>query len=216
MGTKSLFTALILSWFDKNRRSFPWRTRTDPYQILIAEIMLQRTKADQVEPVYMDFIRRFPDVRKLNRATRKEIGEYFAQLGLFWRTELVKRLARELVERFDGKVPEDRDELLSLPAVGDYIADAVLSFAYGRDVAVVDSNVCRVLGRVFGLTAKGEARRDRRFRSLAQEIVPSGRAGEFNWAMIDFAAVVCTPRNPKHGTCPVNNFGTYYQTRARE
>jgi len=167
MGTKSLFTALILSWFDKNRRSFPWRTRTDPYQILIAEIMLQRTRADQVEPVYMDFIRRFPDVRKLNRATRKEIGEYFAQLGLFWRTELVKRLARELVERFDGKVPEDRDELLSLPAVGDYIADAVLSFAYGRDIAVVDANVCRVVGRVFGLTAKGEARRDPRFRKVA-------------------------------------------------
>lgn len=101
--------------------------------------------------------------------------------------------------------------LLSLSGVGEYIADAVLCFAYGTDVAVVDSNVCRVIERVFGIVAKGEKRRDRKFRSLAQEMVPSGRANEFNWAMIDFAAIVCTASNPKHDICPMNDFCSYYQ-----
>lgn len=123
----------------------------------------------------------------------------------------MKRLAEELVGRFEGEIPKDRDLLLSLPGVGEYMADAVLCFAYRNDVAVVDVNVCRVIERVYGIGAKGEARRDRRFRSLAQEMVPSGRAGEFNWAMIDFAAKVCTARNPKHDICPINNLCSYYQ-----
>ena len=177
----------------------------------MAEIMLQRTRADQVEPVYSDFIKKFPNVWELNKATKEEIGEYFSRLGLLWRTKLVKRLAKELINRFKGEIPKERDALLSLPAVGEYIADAVLCFAYGRDIAVVDSNVCRVIGRVFGIIAKGEARRDHRFKTLAQEIVPSGRANEFNWAMIDFAALVCTSRNPKHDICPMQNFCHYYQ-----
>ena len=211
MEKGKVFTELLLKWYRKNGRSYIWRKKKDPYSVLMAEIMLQRTKADQVEPVYMDFMRRFPDVRELNRATEKEIGEYFGRLGLLWRTRLVKRLAGELADRFGGRVPEDRNELLSLPAVGDYMADAVLSFVWGRDVAVVDANVCRVVGRVFGLTARGEARRNRRFRRVAQELVPSGEAKEFNWAMIDFAALICTPRNPKCGGCPMNEFCFYYQ-----
>ena len=205
------FAELLLKWYRKNRRSYVWRQKKDAYSILIAEIMLQRTKANQVEPVYIDFMRRFPDVRELDQATEKEIGEYFGRLGLLWRTGLVKRLAGELVDRFDGGIPEDRDELLSLPAVGDYVADAVLSFARGKDVAVVDANVCRILGRVFGLTSRGEARRNRRFRRVAQELVPSGRANEFNWAMIDFAALTCTPRHPKCDSCPMNKFCFYYR-----
>jgi len=128
-----------------------------------------------------------------------------------WRAKLVKRLAEELVNRFKGEIPKERDLLLSLPAVGEYMADAVLCFAYGNDVAVVDANVCRIIGRVFGIVSKGEARRDRRFRSVAQKMVPSGKANEFNWAMIDFAALICTSRNPKHDICQLNIFCSYYQ-----
>lgn len=211
MEIKKTLTELLLEWFRENGRSYVWRRKEDPYEILVAEIMLQRTRANQVEPVYLDFIRKFPNAQELNRATEEKIGEYFGRLGLLWRAKLIKRLARELVSRFGGKIPKSRDLLLSLPAVGEYMADAVLCFAYGKDVAVVDANVCRVIERVFGIVAKGEARRDRRFRSLAQEMVPSGRANEFNWAMIDFAALVCTPRNPKHDVCPINKFCDYYQ-----
>lgn len=213
MEIKKILPELLLKWYRENGRDYVWRRKKDPYDILMVEIMLQRTKADQVEPVYLDFIRRFPNAWELSKATEKEIGEYFSRLGLLWRTKLVKRLAEELVDKFEGKIPKDRDLLLSLPAVGEYMADAVLCFAYGKDVAVVDANVCRVIERVFGIIAKGEARRDHRFRSLAQEMVPSGKARQFNWAMIDFAALVCASRNPKHDICPMNNFCSYYQKR---
>jgi len=197
------FAELLLEWCQKNGRSYAWRRKNDPYEILIAEIMLQRTKADQVEPVYLSFIREFPTPKELNDAPREEVETHFAKLGLMWRAVLVKSLAAELVTRFDGRVPSNREQLLSLSSVGEYIADAVLSFAYGRDVAVVDANVCRILGRVFGLEARGEARRDPRFREIAQNTLPEGKAKEFNWAMIDLGALVCTPRNPSCGICPI-------------
>ncbi|NIO19883.1 MAG: DNA glycosylase [Candidatus Aenigmarchaeota archaeon] len=211
MEIKKIIPELLLEWYRENGRSYVWRRKKNPYEILIAEIMLQRTRADQVEPVYLDFIEKFPDTLELRKATEKEIGEYFGRLGLLWRAKLVKRLAEELVGRFEGKIPESRNLLLSLPTVGEYIADAVLCFAYGKEVAVVDANVCRIVERMFGITPKGEARRDRRFRNLAQEMVPPSKANEFNWAMIDFAALVCTSRNPKHGICPINGVCSYFQ-----
>lgn len=211
METGNIFVNYLLKWYEENRRDFIWRKKTDPYEILIAEIMLQRTKAAQVEPVYVDFLKKFPNPQKLKEATEKEIREYFSRLGLLWRTALVKQLARELTDKFKGKVPESRNALLSLPAVGEYMADAVLSFAYGKDVAVVDANVCRIIARVFGIKSKGEARRDIKFRTVAQKLLPPRRAKEFNWAMIDFAALICTPRTPKCGTCPMNEFCFYHQ-----
>jgi len=113
-------------------------------------------------------------------------------------------------------VPDNRKTLLSLPAVGEYMADAVLSFAYGKDVVVVDANVCRVIARIFGIEPRGEARRDVRLRKRAQEILPVGRAKEFNWAMIDFAALICTPRNPRCDNCPMHEFCFYYRQLGTE
>lgn len=203
----------LLSWFEKNGRSFPWRRTRDPYKILVAEIMLQRTRAEQVVSVYEEFIQRFPDIESLARAGKEEVRKYFSKLGLLWRADLVVDLAKELVTRFGGIVPSEREKLLSLPGVGDYIADAILSFAYGMDIAVVDSNVCRVLSRVFGLEQHGEARRDRRFKELAQRMVPRGKSREFNWAMIDFASMVCIPRKPKCVACPLKSICTYVSNR---
>ncbi|MEM3646808.1 MAG: hypothetical protein QW334_01500 [Thermofilum sp.] len=199
----------LLQWFEINGRDFPWRRTRDPYRILIAEIMLQRTRAEQVVPVYEEFIRHFPNPESLARAGMEAVRAFFSKLGLLWRADLVVRLAGELVKRFGGSPPPEREKLLSLPAVGDYMADAVLSFAYGMDVAVVDSNVCRVLRRIFGLKPKGEARRDRRFRELAMKLVPHGKSREFNWAMIDFASEVCTPRKPKCRECLLKSICVY-------
>jgi A/G-specific adenine glycosylase len=193
----------LLRWYERNGRDYPWRRTRDPYRILIAEIMLQRTKADQVVPVYEEFIKRFPDPVSLREADAEVIRFFFSRLGLMWRADLIKKFAAALFERFGGRIPSERNQLLSLPAVGDYMADAVLSFAFGRNVAVVDSNVCRVLRRLFGLRSRGEARRDKLVREMAQRLIPPERAREFNWAMIDFAAAVCTPRNPKCDICPL-------------
>jgi len=204
MSCDRRFSDLLLEWHANNFRSFPWRSKTDPYQILVAEIMLQRTKADQVVPVYEAFVRKFPTVRDLSCATLGQIEEYFARLGLFWRAGLIKRMAEEISEKFDGRIPDDRDRLLSIPAIGDYMADAVLAFAYGKNVPVVDANVCRVIGRVFGLKLEKEARRKAIFREIPARLLPRGKAKEFNWAMIDFASLVCLPRKPLCGKCPLN------------
>ncbi len=209
MTIKKKLSEHLLEWYEKNKRDYLWRKKKDPYKILIAEIMLQRTKADQVLPVYLSFMKEFPVIQKLNEAGEDEIRKYFSRLGLLWRAQLVKDLAKELMNRFKGKVPENRTELLSLPGVGEYIADAVLSFAYRRDVAVVDSNVCRIIGRVFDIKAKGEARRDPKFRKIAQEMLPAGKARKFNLALLDFAALVCIPKNPKCHICPINDLCAY-------
>ena len=208
---KKFIARPLLEWYEKNGRDYPWRRSRDSYKVLIAEIMLQRTKADQVLPVYLSFIRKFPTVQKLSRASLEEVRSYFDRLGLMWRAGLVKRLAEELINRFDGRVPENRSELLSLPSVGEYMADAVLSFALGEDVAVIDANVCRVIGRIFGLKSRGEARRNKQFRYVAQRIVPKGKARRLNWAIIDLAALVCTPKNPRCNMCPLRERCSFYR-----
>lgn len=203
LEAKSAFSTLLLEWFEKRRRSFPWREIKDPYKILMAEIMLQRTRADQVVPAYRDFIREFPTINDLKSASLKHVGKYFRQLGLFWRAELVKKMADDVIVKFNGKIPSERNKLLSICSIGDYIADAVLAFAFGKNVAVVDSNVCRVIGRVFALGLKKEARRDPTFKNIPQQLLKRGKAREFNWAMIDLASLICLPKNPKCSECPL-------------
>jgi A/G-specific adenine glycosylase len=209
---KSSFGFLLLKWYEKNGRRFPWREKRDPYQILIAEIMLQRTRADQVAPVYLDFVRELPTIEDLKTASVGQVRRYFVRLGLLWRAKRVKQMADDIIQRFNGKIPQNRDQLLSIPSVGDYMADAVLAFAYGKDVAVVDSNVCRVVGRVFGLDWKKEARRKLVFREIPGKLLPKGKAREFNWAIIDLGSVLCSPNNPLCWKCPLNRICNFSHT----
>ena len=206
---REVIVSRLLEWFEDHGRVYPWRQDTDPYRVLMAEIMLQRTKADQVLPVYRSFLKKFPNPESIVNAASEEVERFFSMLGLKWRAEKVRKLAEALVLKYRGDIPDTRKELLSLPGVGEYVADAVLCFAYGRNVAVVDANVCRVIRRVFGLKARGEARRDPRFRRVADWLLPRNRAKEFNWAMIDFAAMVCTPRKPKCDGCPLSDICMY-------
>lgn len=207
------FVNSLLSWYHRNGRSFPWRETRDPYRILVAELMLQRTKASQVVPVYLEFIKEFPDVLSLSRASPERIREYFSRLGLEWRAEKVLALAKLLAEKYGGKIPCDKEELLSLPGVGEYISAAVLSFACNVPVAVVDSNVVRVLSRYFGITPRGEGRRDKKILGLASKILPEQSHREYNFAIIDFAALVCTPKRPKCEICPLREKCSWERNR---
>jgi A/G-specific adenine glycosylase len=204
---------LLANWYKSNAREYPWRKHRTPYNILIAEIMLQRTKADQVVPVYLSFLTQFPDPRRLGLASKEEIMKYFCKLGLIHRARLLELLAKELLLRFDGKIPKKREELLSLPSIGEYVADAVLCFAFDEDIAVVDSNVCRIIGRIFDLKAEGEPRRDPQFRKAANKLLPAGKSKEFNWAMIDLGALICTPQNPSCNICPISDLCDYYRAK---
>ncbi len=200
---KTFFVETLLSWYRKHGRRFPWRDTRDPYRILIAELMLQRTKASQVVPVYLEFMKEFSDVFSLSQAPLRRIREYFSRLGLEWRAEKVSLLAEVLVKKYDSRIPCERNELLSLPGVGDYISAAILSFACDVPVAVVDSNVVRVLTRYFGISPRGEGRRDKRIIKLAMDVLPKEFHREYNFSIIDFAATICTPRNPKCEECPL-------------
>lgn len=200
----------LINWHLRTKRDYPWRRTKDPFRILVAEIMLQRTKANQVEAVYSSFIKQFPDSHTLSKANMHNIEEYFQRLGLMWRARLLRKLAADLVEKHEGKVPQTREDLLKLPSIGEYVADAILSFAFQKDVAVVDSNVCRVLSRVFGMSSKGEARRDKRFRRKAEEILPKGKAREYNLAILDHAALICRPKRPRCPICPIRTMCSYY------
>jgi len=204
----------LLEWWYRNRRDYPWRHESDPYRILIAEIMLQRTKAEQVVPVYLEFLRRYPTIGDLAAADLSDVEAFFSRLGLKWRASKVIEMARYIVEKLGGRIPDERDKLLEIPMIGEYIADAVLAFAYGKDVAVVDANVVRIIERVLCMKPRGEARRDPRFRAVANMMLPQGKAREFNWAMIDFSALICRPQNPRCDECPLRDLCCYAKKKA--
>jgi len=195
----------ILRWWYENKRDYPWRHEIDPYKILVAETMLQRTRAEQVVPVYVEFINRYPTVRDLAGAELEDVERYFAKLGLRWRAKKVLEMAKYIVEKFYGKLPESEEKLLEIPAIGDYVADAILVFAYNRDKVVVDANVVRIVERLFCIKSRSEGRRDPRIRQIANSMLVLGKAKEFNWALIDFGAVICRPINPLCEICPLKD-----------
>lgn len=207
----------LIEWWFKNGRSYPWRQTSDPYKIAIAEIMLQRTRADQVHPVYSEFLKEFPTIFDLVRASEDEIGYFFKKLGLLWRAVLVRKMADFVVEKCNGIFPTNRKDLLKVPAIGEYISDAILSFAYGKPAVVIDSNVCRILIRVYGLEISGEARRNRTIRELANKMLPAKEKSRFlNLALIDFASLICRPKKPLCTQCLINSSCDYYHKKLKD
>lgn len=191
-----------MMWYRRHKRAFPWRRTRDPYRVLIAELFLQKTQAKQVEPIYGDFLRRFPRMEALSRAPLKEIRRSIWSLGLVGRARHLKEMARTAVLLFGGKLPATERDLMELKGVGRYAANAVLCFAFGKRRAVVDANVVRMLGRYFGIRSeKDRPHTDKALWEMAQALMPRKRMREYNWAVFDFAALVCTARTPRCGEC---------------
>ncbi|MBI2909415.1 MAG: DNA glycosylase [Chloroflexi bacterium] len=197
------FRAGIVRWFARNQREYPWRKTRDPFKVLVAEIMLRRTKSEQVKPVYEAIVSQYPDCDRMAEAEDEKLGEILYPLGLRWRSPAFKHMARELKAAYECKVPETRAELTSLPGVGDYVAGAVLSTAYGKPEWIVDSNVVRVFKRYFGVPTSKEGRRDKHIIEMAKMYVSCHDPRKANLAILDFAALICTPKDPKHDSCPV-------------
>lgn len=209
------FQNVLLRWFGKNGRHYPWRKENDPYRILVAESMLQRTKVDQVLPVYSEFISKFPSVNALSSANVDEISIFVRRLGLLWRSRRMLDMAKHIVSKYNGKIPNNRKQLLLIPGIGDYIADAMISFAFGGRRIIIDSNVVRLVSRMFGFELKGEMRRNRQFidfcQNLSQDIRPSD-IRKFNYALIDHAAAICRP-TPLCVKCPLAERCHYFNHR---
>jgi A/G-specific adenine glycosylase len=194
----------LLRWYRSNGRfHLPWRKTRDPYSILVSEFMLQQTQVDRVLPKYRAFLERFPDFASLAAASTADVLRAWRGLGYNSRAVRLKRIAVEIEERFAGAMPADEEPLRSLPGVGPYTAAAVRAFAFGCDDAAIDTNVRRVVHRVtYGIEhppAAGEPEIDAKARAL----VPEGRGHDWNSAVMDLGAAICTARAPKCLLCPL-------------
>ena len=198
------FRARLSAWAAKNLRTLPWRSAPEPYHILVAEVLLQKTTAAQASDPYLKLVESFPTAETLARAEARTLREIIAPIGLPNRAQRLRAIAKAIVRDYHGVVPSDRKELATLPGVGPYIAAAVACFAFGQPVPLVDSNVLRIFGRFFGL--KSNARRPRDDPAMwrfAAELVPKQNASRYHKALVDLGALVCAHRKPKCDICPV-------------
>lgn len=212
---RRVFVKRLMAWGRKNRRNFPWRRSDNPFHILVAELMLQRTIARQVEPVYTRFITRYPTPQNLAKARLKDIAKDLQSLGLAYRAQRLKQTAGIIVSKFKGKIPATLDELLQLPGVGRYVANALLCFGFGKDVPVVDANVLRVMKRVFSITTSKETHKKPEIWDLMANVIPKQKARQFNLSIIDFASLVCTAKNPLHEACPLRDICDFYREHTK-
>ncbi len=211
MSTPSLEPAKIvavqqglLGWFEANRRDLPWRRTRDPYHVLVSEIMLQQTQVDRVLPYYRAFLERFPTVQALAAAPTAEVIKAWAGLGYNRRAVNLQRTTRYIVDNLEGTFPREVEALRSLPGIGPYTAGAVACFAYEQDVAFIDTNMRRVLHRLFhGVDVPSPTASDREILGIASAVVPPGRGWVWNQALIEFGALHCTARRPACVVCPL-------------
>lgn len=190
----------LLSWFHEHGRKFPWREGcSDPYKVLVTELLLQKTRAEAVAGVWECFFRRFPTVKDLANANESDVFEVIKALGLAYRAKRLVEISRRIVREFNGKVPASFDELLKLSGVGPYVASAVLCFAYGKPEPVVDVNAMRLFNRFRGFTDAKSV------KDYVSRIVSKGHSKELNWAIIDLSATVCGPRKPACSVCPLDS-----------
>ena len=203
----SRFRKKLLAWFRASHRDLPWRRTKDPYRIWLSEIMLQQTRVTTVIPYYERFLKHFPDVRALADAPEEKVLRLWAGLGYYSRARNLQKAAREIVARHDSRFPNTRVDALELPGIGAYTVAAILSIAYGKKMAVLDGNVARVLARLRAL--EGDLRNASRWRELqatADTLIAAQNPGDWNQAMMELGATVCTPKSPQCLLCPVGEF----------
>ncbi len=195
----------LTSWYRGAKRDLPWRRTRDPYAIWISEAMLQQTRVETVVSYWRRFLERFPNVEALADADERDVLAAWSGLGYYRRARALRAAARAIVERHDGEFPSDANHVRELPGIGPYTAGAVLSIAFDQPEALVDGNVARVFCRLFELDAPHESPAlKRELWSLARRLVPEhGGAGEWNQALMEFGATICTPRNPNCASCPL-------------
>jgi A/G-specific adenine glycosylase len=198
------FQRRLLSWYARHGRDLPWRRTREPYRILVSEIMLQQTQVERVIPKYHAFLARYPTMEALAAARVADVRRLWYPLGYNARPLRLHAIARESVARYGGDLPRTPEALRRLPGIGRYTAGAILSFAFGQDTAVLDTNVRRVLSRVFlGPRRARRVRGETTLWMLAEAIVPRGRGYDFNQALMDLGATCCTARTPRCEQCPM-------------
>ena len=205
-ASRRRFRRRLLDWYSTNARDLPWRQTRDPYHILVSEIMLQQTQVDRVLPKYHEWLEKFPSLSALAAAGEEDVTSTWRPLGYNIRPRRLHAIARESVARFGGELPSDEETLRSFKGIGAYTAGAVRSFAFGQRAAILDTNVARVLFRVFvgRGNPKSHAMRQHLW-GVSRTVLPIRRVFDFNQALMDFGATLCTARKPKCLLCPMRN-----------
>jgi A/G-specific adenine glycosylase len=198
------FRRRLLEWYRRNGRDLPWRKTSDPYHILVSEVMLQQTQVDRVLPKYEEWLRKYPTLEALASAAETDVSDTWRPLGYNIRPKRLHAIARESMARYGGQLPSDGETLRSFKGIGEYTAGAVLSFAFGQREAILDTNVARVLFRVF--VGRGDLKSHAMKRHLwdvSRAVLPHRQVFDFNQALMDFGATLCSARKPKCLICPM-------------
>ena len=198
------FRKRLLEWYRINGRDLPWRRTGDPYHILVSEVMLQQTQVDRVLPKYAEWLEKYPSLNALASAPEQDVSATWRPLGYNVRPRRLQAIARESVARYGGQLPADEETLLSFKGIGEYTAGAVLSFAFGQRKAILDTNVARVLYRVFIGTGDPKSHAMKRHLwEVSRAVLPMRHVFDFNQALMDFGATLCAARKPKCRGCPM-------------
>ena len=202
--SRQWFRRRLLEWYGRNGRDLPWRQTRDPYRILVSEVMLQQTQVDRVLPKYQEWLDKYPTLAALAAAPEADVSAAWRPLGYNVRPRRLHAIARESVERYGGELPGDEATLRSFKGIGAYTAGAVLSFAFGQRAAILDTNVARVLFRIFvgAGDPKSHAMR-RHLWVVSRTVLPMRHVFDFNQALMDFGATLCTARKPQCPVCPM-------------
>jgi A/G-specific adenine glycosylase len=200
---RQAFRRRLLAWYSAHGRDLPWRRAANPYQVLVSEIMLQQTQVDRVVPKYAEWLAKYPSLEALAEAPVDEVVRTWYPLGYNVRPRRLHSIAREAVATYGGSLPNDEAALLAFKGIGQYTAGAIRSFAFGERAAILDTNVARVLRRVFGEGSPGHASRSKRLWAISRVLVPRKRVFDFNQALMDLGATVCVARKPRCATCPM-------------
>jgi A/G-specific adenine glycosylase len=202
---RNIYLQNLFSWYDVNKRDYyPWRKTKDPYKIWISEVLLQKTDVNKALIAYENIIENYKTIEDLAFSSIEDLRKIFKNIGLIYRAERIKETAEYIDENYYGYFPKSKNELIGIYGIGEYIANAILCFAYEENYAVVDTNVLRILDRIFGIKSNlSRARNDKTIWQFASWLVKPEDPKNYNYAILDFAALTCKNRNPKCINCPM-------------
>jgi A/G-specific adenine glycosylase len=207
ISQKGKIQTQLLQWFKKKGRNLPWRKTRDPYAIWVSEIMLQQTQVNTVIPYYQKFLKSFPTLRHLARANLSKVLKVWEGLGYYSRARNLHRAAGIIMNHFNGKIPNQLKDLLSLPGIGRSTAGSILSFAYNKEAPILDGNAKRVISRLFAVSdnpAKGKT--EHLLWKISESLIPKGFSNPFNQALMDLGSMVCTAKEPGCVQCPLHQY----------
>ena len=215
--TDTKFADILLGWYAEHKRQLPWRDQPGPYTVWVSEVMLQQTRVETVIPYFERWMERFPTITALAQASQQDVLAAWEGLGYYSRARNLHQAARVVAQEWGGELPGEIEALRRLPGVGRYTAGAVASIAFGKDEAALDGNIRRVLARYFNVEVPARIPAgEHRLWELAQANLPGGRAGDYNQALMDLGALVCTPRQPDCPACPLKAACQAYQLGLQE